>query len=113
MGTAASAQQFRPEALHDRHPSAPDDFNEKTIAQLQRLVATGRTSAVELTFFYLRRIQALDEHGPRLNSVLEINPDALSMAHRADMLRRRGQVLGPLHGIPVLLKDNIDTGDRM
>jgi amidase len=95
------------------HASAPDDFNEATVLQLQSAMASGRLSSVELTAFYLRRIQALDEHGPRLNSVLEINPDALAIAHRADSLRRRGQVLGPLHGIPVLLKDNIDTGDRM
>src|SRR5207248_9760327 len=63
--------------------------------------------------FYLRRIQALDESGPRLNSIIELNPDAIAMAHNADALRRRGRVLGPLHGIPVVLKDNIDTGDRM
>jgi amidase len=108
--TAAAVEQ----SGHDeRSSSAPDDFNEATIAQLQRAMASGRLSSVELTSFYLRRIQALDEHGPRLNSVLEINPDALSLAHRADSRRRRGQVLGPLHGIPVLLKDNIDTGDRM
>jgi amidase len=113
MGTAASAQQFRPEALRDRHPSAPDDFNEKTIAELQILMARGRLSSVELTVFYLRRIQALDEKGPRLNSVLELNPDAFKMARRADAERRSGIMRGPLHGIPVLLKDNIDTGDRM
>ena len=76
-------------------------------------MAAGRTSAVELTNHYLNRIQAIDEHGPHLNSVIEINPDALALAAAADALRRRGRVLGPLHGIPVLLKDNIDTGDRM
>lgn len=113
VGTGLGAQQIAPEGAQDAHgSSAPDDFNEATIAQLQRAMARGRTSSVELTLFYLRRIQALDESGPRLNSVLELNPDALAMAHRADALRRRGQFLGPLHGIPVLLKDNIDTGDR-
>jgi len=114
VGTGVGAQQIAPEGARDAHDSsAPDDFNEATIAQLQRAMARGRTSAVELTVFYLRRIQALDENGPRLNSVLELNPDALALAHRADSLRRRGHVLGPLHGLPVLLKDNIDTGDRM
>jgi amidase len=113
VASGVSAQQIAPEAAHEQHSSsAPDDFNEKTIAQLQWAMARGRTSAVELTRFYLRRIQALDENGPRLNSVLELNPDALNIAHRADVLRRRGTVLGPLHGIPVLLKDNIDTADR-
>ncbi len=92
---------------------APDEFNEATIAQLQAAMARGRTSAVELTAFYLRRIRAIDEKGPHLNSVIEINPDALAIAQHADMLRRQGRVLGPLHGIPIILKDNIDTGDRM
>jgi amidase len=93
--------------------NAPDTFNEATIAQLQAMMANGRLTSVELTQFYLRRIQALDESGPRLNSVLELNPDALGLAQNADAMRRRGRVLGPLHGIPILLKDNIDTGDRM
>jgi len=105
VGSSASAQ---------REPDrAPGDFNEATIAQLQAAMAAGKVSAVELTRFYLRRIEALDEQGPRLNSVIELNPDALTLAAAADADRRRGRVRGPLHGIPVLLKDNIDTGDRM
>jgi amidase len=55
----------------------------------------------------------LDQNGPGVNSVIELNPDALAMAHQADVLRKHGIVLGPLHGIPVLLKDNVDTGDMM
>ncbi|MGE5245571.1 MAG: amidase [Betaproteobacteria bacterium] len=92
---------------------APTRFNEATIADLQAAMAAHQTTAVELTNFYLNRIRALDENGPRLNSVLELNPDALAIAQALDAMRRRGQVLGPLHGIPILLKDNIDTGDRM
>jgi amidase len=91
----------------------PTRFNEASIAQLQAQMASGRTTSVELTRFYLERIQQLDQRGPELNSVIEVNPDALSMARAADAERRRGRVRGPLHGIPVLLKDNIDTGDRM
>src|SRR5256886_5641142 len=68
---------------------------------------------IKLTREYIARIQALDQSGPNVNSVIELNPDALAMAKHADELRKHGQVLGPLHGIPVLLKDNIDTGDRM
>ena len=107
-GSPVSAQ-----SASDRDDRGPDDFNEATIAQLQAAMAHHRISAVELTRFYLRRIQAIDETGPHLNSVIELNPDAIAMAEMADANRRRGRVLGPLHGIPVLLKDNIDTGDRM
>ncbi|MCI0349965.1 MAG: amidase [Acidobacteriales bacterium] len=93
--------------------SAPKHLNEVTIAELQAAMASRRLSSVELTTFYLNRILAMDQRGPGLNSVIEINPDALAIAKGADTLRRQGIVLGPLHGIPVLLKDNIDTGDKM
>jgi amidase len=63
--------------------------------------------------YYITRILALDQAGPGVNAIIQLNPDALAIARQADALRRRGIVLGPLHGIPVLLKDNIDTGDRM
>jgi amidase len=88
-------------------------LEEATVAELQAAMATGRLTSVALTNFYLNRIRALDQNGPGVNSVIELNPDALSIARDADAMRRRGTVLGPLHGIPVLLKDNIDTGDSM
>jgi len=88
-------------------------FNEATVAQLQRMMQSGQLTSVELTNFYLKRILRLDQNGPGVNSVIELNPDALEAAKNADALRAKGRVLGPLHGIPVLLKDNIDTGDRM
>jgi amidase len=91
----------------------PSQLNEATIAQLQAQMAAGELTSVELTNFYLRRIQDLDRNGPGVNAVIELNPDALVMARAADQMRQDGRVLGPLHGIPVLLKDNIDTGDRM
>jgi amidase len=91
----------------------PTRLNEATIAQLQEEMARGRLTSVELTNYYLARIRALDQGAEGVNSIIELNPDALEMAQHADRLRRRGRVLGPLHGIPVLLKDNIDTGDRM
>src|SRR3989449_1795497 len=93
--------------------SIPTQHNEATVAQLQAEMASGRLTSEELTKEYLARIVALDQNGPGVNAVIELNPDALVMAHNADALRRRGVVLGPLHGIPVLLKDNIDTGDKM
>src|SRR5437870_6422733 len=88
-------------------------FNEATVAQLQDRMSSGLLTSVELTSLYIKRIQRLDQNGPGVNAVIELNPDALAAAKNADDLRRRGKVLGPLHGIPVLLKDNIDTGDRM
>lgn len=91
----------------------PTHLNEATVAQLQAQMAAGTLTSVRLTQYYLTRIAVLDQKGPGVNSVIELNPGALEMARSADALRARGTVLGPLHGIPVLLKDNIDTGDRM
>jgi len=93
--------------------AAPTAYNEFTVAQLQAEMAGGRLTAVQLTQFYLDRIAALDQAGPNVNSVIELNPDALKLARSADNRRAQGKVIGPLDGIPVLLKDNIDTGDRM
>src|SRR5436309_9482273 len=109
--TAAAAERSSTEA--QGRFAAPTTFNEATVAELTAAMANGTTSAVELTNFYLTRIANIDQKGPGLNSVIELNPDALAMAQSADARRRHGQVLGPLHGIPILLKDNIDTGDRM
>ncbi len=91
----------------------PTEHNEATVAQLQAEMASGRLTSEQLTREYIARILALDQKGPGVNSIIELNPDALTIAKQMDALRRRGIVLGPLHGIPVLLKDNIDTGDRM
>src|SRR5204863_8925766 len=92
---------------------APTAYNEYTVAQLQTEMAGGRLTSVQLTQFYLDRIAALDQSGPNVNSVIELNTDALKLARSADNRRAQGKVIGPLDGIPVLLKDNIDTGDRM
>ena len=100
-------------ALPSRAQNAPTNLNEKTVAQLQAMMASGQLSSVSLTNYYINRILALDQNGPGVNAVIELNPDALAMAQKADQDRSRGAVKGPLHGIPVLLKDNIDTGDRM
>ncbi len=93
--------------------TAPSKFNDFTVAQLQAQIAAHQLSSVELTNFYISRILQLDQNGPGVNAVIELNPDALAMAKNADKLRAQGTVLGPLQGIPVLIKDNIDTGDRM
>jgi amidase len=91
----------------------PKQHNEWTVAQLQAEMASGKLTSENLTREYIARIVALDQNGPGVNAVIELNPDALAMARQADKLRKRGIVLGPLHGIPVLVKDNVDTGDSM
>src|SRR5205809_5416023 len=101
-------------AVPDMRPDVPGmEIEEATIAELQAAMAAGRLSAVRLTRTYEHRIEALDRNGPSLNSILQVNPDAGSIARGLDRERRAGQVRGPLHGIPVLLKDNIDTADQM
>ena len=94
-------------------PDVQTRYNEMTVAQLEAAMASGKLSSEELTNYYIARILALDQNGPGVNSVIELNPDALNMARNADTLRKHGIVLGPLHGIPVLLKGNVDTGDKM
>jgi amidase len=94
-------------------PQPPSPHAEATLAQLQADMAAGLLTSEALTNEYIQRILALDQGGPGVNAVIELNPDALAQARAADLARRRGRTLGPLHGIPVLLKDNIDTGDRM
>ena len=86
---------------------------EAGIPDLQRAMAKGKLSSVSLTKAYLRRIEQLDRQGPSVNSVIEVNPDALDLARERDVERKRKDLRGPMHGIPVLLKDNIDTGDNM
>ena len=88
-------------------------LEETTIAQLQDGMKAGRLTARGVAQAYLDRIAALDRQGPTLRAVLETNPEALAIADAMDGERRRGKVRGPLHGIPVIVKDNIDTHDRM
>ena len=89
------------------------DLNEVTIADLQQKMKTGELTSRSVTERYLNRIKAMDKAGPKLNSVIETNPDALTIADAMDQERKAGKVRGPLHGIPVLIKDNIDTADKM
>lgn len=92
-----------------------DDFelNEVTIDTLQQKMQNKEYTSRSITELYLKRIDAIDKAGPKLNAVIEVNPDALNIADAMDKERANGKVRGPLHGIPVLVKDNIDTGDRM
>ena len=86
---------------------------ELTMGELQDAMESGELTSVGICRRYLDRIEKLDRTGPRLGSVIEVNPDALAIARALDRERREGKTRGPLHGIPVLLKDNIDTHDRM
>ena len=89
------------------------DFEEADISALQKKMTSGEISARSLTEAYLTRIAQIDQQGPRLSSVIELNPDALAIAEGLDKERREKGPRSPLHGIPVLVKDNIDTFDRM
>ena len=96
-------------------PAAPEtafELEEATIADLGRQMASGERTSAEITRLYLERIESLDRQGPSLCSVIETNPDALAIAGRLDAERAAGNVRGPLHGVPILLKDNIATADR-
>ena len=86
---------------------------ERGVAELQASMTTGAVTARAVAEAYLARVEAVDRGGPGLNSVIEVNPDALAIAETLDRERREGRTRGPLHGIPVLVKDNIDTADRM
>lgn len=94
-------------------PRAEADILEAGVREQQAAMATGKLGSQVLVQRYLDRIAAIDKAGPRLNSVIETNPDALRIAAELDRERAAGKLRGPLHGIPVLLKDNVATGDRM
>src|SRR5712692_3078420 len=98
-----------------RAPSPPPLFelDEATIAALQEGMRSGKYTARHLCELYLARIEAIDRRGPTLRAVIETNPDALTIAAQLDQERKVGKLRGPLHGVPVLIKDNIDTADRM
>jgi amidase len=89
------------------------ELDEETIGSLREKLASGKYTSEQLVQLYLKRIETIDATGPQLNSVIEINPDAISIAVEMDKEMKSGKSRGPLHGIPILIKDNIDTGDKM
>src|SRR5687767_701312 len=125
LGTVAGALALRGKSLPampvvakdssrvSRHSIADFELEEATIADLQSAMAAGRFSARTIVEQYTDRIEELDRKGPELRQIIEVNPDARSIAESLDAERKAGRLRGQLHGIPVLLKDNIDTADRM
>ena len=120
-GLGAATAGLMPALSAARELAAPEpraavaefELDEITVADLQAGMVSGKHTAQSLVEKYFSRIQALDKSGPGVNSVIELNPDASSIAADLDRERRAGKVRGPLHGIPVLIKDNIDTADQM
>ena len=112
---SACAGKTTPDTYLDLVDGISNDFPllESTIADLQRMFKEGKASVRSVTELYLSRIEAVDQSGVELNSVIELNPDALKIADMLDGEMKSGKLRGPLHGVPILIKDNIDTADRM
>ncbi len=99
----------------EKQPAAiPEfEFHEWTFAQFSEVMESGKHTARSITKAYLQRIEDVDRSGPSLNAVIEVNPQALEIADKLDEERASGRIRGPLHGIPIMIKDNIDTADQM
>src|SRR5690242_5142517 len=100
-------------ALQRSTPPIAFPLDEATAAQLQEWQTSGRYTSRQIVEMYLHRIEEMDRSGPTLHAVIETNPDALAIADALDAERKAKGPRGPLHGIPVLIKDNIDTADKM
>jgi len=107
---AAGGSLTESQAAEDQSRAGPEG---RGIAELQAEMERGKLTSRALVRLYLRRIEELDRRGPTLRSVIEVNPDALEIAAALDRERKQKGARGPLHGIPILVKDNIDTADRM
>jgi amidase len=110
---AALATARRTGARADRSLRQGVEIEEAGVRELGAHLEAGRTTSAALCAAYVARIERIDRAGPTLRSVIELNPEAVAIAERLDAERRAGRVRGPLHGIPVLIKDNIATHDRM
>lgn len=88
-------------------------MNDYTILELQSMMQSGKLTSRKIVESYLERIKKIDTDGPRLNSIIEVNPDALQIADDLDIERKASGPRGLMHGIPVVIKDNLDTADKM
>ena len=109
--TSSTKKDENSQSVEDSNASF--ELDEETIGSLREKLASGKYTSEQLVQLYLKRIETIDATGPQLNSVIEINPDAISIAVKMDKEMKSGKSRGPLHGIPILIKDNIDTGDKM
>ena len=105
---AADEKKVTPAASVDEF-----ELNEITITELQQKMAAGKYTSERVTNLYLQRIAQIDKAGPTLNAVIELNQDAVATAIQMDAERKKGKIRSQLHGIPVLIKDNIDTAGKM
>lgn len=112
-GRRSHRAEGAPESVSGATGAQDFALDEVTIDELEGRMQRGAATARSITEQYLARIDALDKRGPAVNAVIELNPEALAIASQCDDERRSGRIRGPLHGIPVLIKDNIETADRM
>lgn len=115
LSTLSFSAAAMPLSLATAEAGFADDFelNEITVSELQARMQSGKLSSKTLIKLYLKRIEKIDKSGPKLNAIIELNPDALALATQMDEERKQGKIRGPLHGIPILIKDNINTADKM
>ncbi|MEO5775578.1 MAG: amidase [Flavobacterium sp.] len=113
--TSSCSDKKTEPATTNKTDNADDDFelNEMTVTELQDKMTKGDYTSEQITKLYLDHIEAIDKNGPKLNAIIELNPDALNIAKAMDKERKEGKIRGTLHGIPILIKDNIDTADKM
>jgi amidase len=115
LATSSCTQESKKDLGLQRENQDEDLFSlsEITVDELQQKMQAGEYTSHAITMMYLNRIKTIDDEGPSLNSIIELNPDALSIADAMDQERKKGKIRGPLHGVPILIKDNIDTSDKM
>ncbi|WP_396173622.1 amidase [Flavobacterium sp.] len=113
VGSCADAKQKNAGINDETDPSDDFELDEQTISDLGQKLSAGKYTSEELVNLYLKRIESIDTNGTQLNAIIEINPEAVSIAKQMDDERKNGKIRGPLHGIPIVIKDNIDTADKM
>ena len=117
--TLFATNSFTEKNTHSKPQNTSKEFDnnfeldELTVSELQDKMEKGTYTSAQITQLYLDRIEAIDKNGPKLNSMIEVNPDAVSIARAMDQERKEGKIRGLLHGIPIVIKDNIDTKDKM